>query len=123
VNPPCYEWDWGSTSSYEAFVISATGTTPSEAWSEAISTSNGSTRVSGSLYRFITWVNDPECKADACGGAEDYKRITVAVTSSRLHSPVTLSTLYVNPVGGKTNPLLEASIKCLDNGSEVACTQ
>jgi prepilin-type N-terminal cleavage/methylation domain-containing protein len=120
----CYEWDWGNSSSYEGFVMNAatTDTTANpNAWSEVISTSNGSTRVSGSIYRFITWVKDAECTAPACS-SEGYKRITVAVTSSRLKSPVTLSTLWTNPTGGKTSPLAQEGVKCLDGGSKVACT-
>jgi prepilin-type N-terminal cleavage/methylation domain-containing protein len=121
----CYQWDSSSTSSREAFVINAstTDTTANpKTWEEAISTSNGSVRVSGSMYRFITWVNDSLCKAAACSGSEDYKRLTVAVTSSRLKSPVTLSTLWVNPAGGTASPLTQEGVKCLDGGSKVACT-
>jgi prepilin-type N-terminal cleavage/methylation domain-containing protein len=114
----CYQWDSSSTSSREAFVINASTTEANpKTWEEAISTSNGSVRVSGSIYRFITWVNDSLCKATAC-----YKRLTVAVTSSRLKSPVTLSTLWVNPAGGTASPLTQEGVKCLDGGSKVACT-
>jgi prepilin-type N-terminal cleavage/methylation domain-containing protein len=120
----CYEWDWGNTSSYEGFVINASTTdtaTNPKSWEEAISTANGNARVSGSTYRFITWVNDTHCKASGCS-SEGYKRLTVAVTSSRLNSPVTLSTVWTNPAGGKTGPLEQEGVKCLDGGSKVACT-
>jgi prepilin-type N-terminal cleavage/methylation domain-containing protein len=122
----CYSWDSSHTSNYEKFVINKTTEDASanpKPWKETISTSNGSVRVEGSIYRFITWVNDEKCKATACTNTtEDYKRITVAVTSGRLNSPVTLSTLWVNPVGGKASPLVQEGVKCNDSGSKVACT-
>jgi prepilin-type N-terminal cleavage/methylation domain-containing protein len=130
-NPPvtspykCYQWDWQNTSSVEPLVVSA-GTTDStanpNAWSDTISVNNQNLRVSGSIYRFITWVSDPECTATGCGGSNDYKRITVAVTSSRLTTPIVMSTLFVNPVGGQQRPLTQSTVKCLDGGSLVPCT-
>jgi prepilin-type N-terminal cleavage/methylation domain-containing protein len=125
VNKPCYQWDWTKGSSTEPFVVSAgaDATSNPNPWSDAISTTNASVRASGSIYRFITWVNDGECKAAECGGEKDAKRITVAVTSSWLKTPVVLSTVYWNPAGESANPLKKISeLKCLDGGVKVACT-
>jgi prepilin-type N-terminal cleavage/methylation domain-containing protein len=134
---PCYQWDWNSSSSIEPLVVSA-GTSDTTAnpylWSDAISTSNSTTRISGGVYRFITWVNDPSCTATSCGGSNDYKRITVAVTvcspgtssatcadDTALSPTVELSTLYVNPAGGNQSPLTQSQVTCVDGGSSVAC--
>lgn len=36
--------------------------------------------VSGDIYRFVVWRNDPNCADNLCPGPQDYKRIVVAVT-------------------------------------------
>jgi prepilin-type N-terminal cleavage/methylation domain-containing protein len=134
---PCYQWDWNNTSSIEPLAVSGSTTDTTSnpyLWSDSISTSNSTTRISGGIYRFITWVNDPSCTASACGGSNDYKRITVAVTvcspgtvsatcadDTALSPPVELSTLYVNPVGANSSPLTQSQVTCLDGGSSVAC--
>jgi prepilin-type N-terminal cleavage/methylation domain-containing protein len=134
---PCYQWDWNNTSSVEPLVVSAsTSDTTSDPylWSTAISTSNSTTRISGGVYRFITYANDPNCTASACGGTNSYKRITVAVTvcspgtvsatcadDTALSPTVELSTLWVNPVGGSSSPLTQTQVTCSDGGSSVSC--
>ena len=64
--------------------IHADGAVPlaAETWSDG--------RLSGSVYRFVSWVNDACCPA-----TQDYKRLTVVVTVNgrpRLDNPVVLST-------------------------------
>jgi type II secretory pathway pseudopilin PulG len=36
--------------------------------------------VKGHLYRFVTWVNDPQCPESSCPGTQDLKRVVVAAT-------------------------------------------
>src|SRR5207248_10636680 len=42
-------------------------------------TSFTSGSVSGSIYRYIVWRNDPSCPTLLCNGSQDYKQIIVAV--------------------------------------------
>jgi prepilin-type N-terminal cleavage/methylation domain-containing protein len=67
----------------------------------------GGDRLSGSVYAYVTWVNDTACVApDPCSTADaaitqDYKRITVAVTadapSPLSKRPVFVSTIVADP--------------------------
>jgi type II secretory pathway pseudopilin PulG len=36
-------------------------------------------QVSGRIYRFVVWRNDPACTESLCGGGQDYKEVVVAV--------------------------------------------
>jgi prepilin-type N-terminal cleavage/methylation domain-containing protein len=121
VSTPCYQWDWSSSASIEALDVAAT--TDSEpnprSWTTTVSTSSGTTRISGKTYRFITWANDTLCKATACGGSTDDKRITVAVTITGIKQPVELSSLVTNPAG-EYNPLA-GGVTCTDQGVTVPC--
>jgi type II secretory pathway pseudopilin PulG len=42
-------------------------------------TSFSSGDVSGEVYRYVVWRNDPNCAAETCPGEKDYKQIIVAV--------------------------------------------
>ena len=66
----------------------------------------GSSRLSGSVYAYVTWVNDTYCAVPACTATDaaitqDYKRITVAVTadepSALAKKPVVVSTIVADP--------------------------
>lgn len=35
--------------------------------------------VSGDVYRYVVWRNDPSCSAEICPGEQDYKQVIVAV--------------------------------------------
>ena len=35
--------------------------------------------ISGTIYRFVTWEDDPSCPASQCPGTQDLKRVVVAV--------------------------------------------
>jgi prepilin-type N-terminal cleavage/methylation domain-containing protein len=135
---PCYQWDWSNSSTAEPLAISGssadTNANP-RLWSNVITTSNSSVRLSGGIYRYITWVNDPNCTAAACGGSNDYKRITVAVTvcspgtssatctdDTAISPALEMSTFWVNPLGGTSSPLTQSGITCNDGGSSVLCT-
>lgn len=78
-----YQWDQSVSTRVEPFV-SATGTlTPSSAWTD------GATRLSGQVWRFVTWIDDP-----SIAGTQDAKRVTVAVTvAGNKTKPVTLSSI------------------------------
>jgi hypothetical protein len=71
----------------------------------------GSDRLSGSVYAYVTWVNDTACVAPVCTTADaavsqDYKRITVAVTadqpSALNNRPVVVSTIVSDPEAVQT---------------------
>jgi type II secretory pathway pseudopilin PulG len=134
---PCYQWNWSSSSSKEPLVINASTTdTTADPYTvtDTVNTSSGTTRVSFSVYRFITYANDSNCTASACS-TNYYKRITVAVTcppgswtsnsdafcTKYLDNPVLVSTLWFNPVGGSNDPLSVSGVKCLDGTATVSC--
>lgn len=124
TSSPCYQWDWNSSSSKEPLDIEPATTDSAAnptAWTTTFSTSNATTRFSGEVYRYVTWVNDSNCTASACGGATDDKRITVAVTIEKMRVPVELSTVVTNPVGGAYDPLDQSGIACSNGGVTVAC--
>lgn len=66
-----YQWDHSEATRVEPFVAASGTLAPSSAWTD------GSTRLSGNVWRFVTWVDDPNIT-----GTENAKRITVAVTVS-----------------------------------------
>ncbi len=35
--------------------------------------------VSGQIFRYVNWINDPECPESVCPGSKDFKRITIAI--------------------------------------------
>ena len=124
AHAPCYQWDWQNSANVEPLVVdSANGdsTTNPLPWSAPVSASDPSMRVSGSIYRYITWVNDPQCTSSSCGGQKAQKRITVAVTVQGLSTPIWRSTLVTNPVGTTANPLNGGGATCLSGGVSVPC--
>jgi prepilin-type N-terminal cleavage/methylation domain-containing protein len=85
--PKAYAYNKLNTSTTEPFVTELNDTTCvcntafSRTWSDG--------RYSGTVYRFITWVDDPCAR---CAGTQNYKRVTIVVTSTgRL--PVLTSTI------------------------------
>jgi prepilin-type N-terminal cleavage/methylation domain-containing protein len=83
-----YQWQTGS---WEAVATDANGTVPVNAtpWSDG--------RLSGSVWRFVSWVNDACCPA-----VRDYKRLTVVVTVNGrpgLTKPVVMSTFSAQKEG------------------------
>lgn len=132
VHSPCYQWDWNNTANVEPLLVCTLPTDPGctqtgidnpwDSWSSVVSASDSSVRLSGRIYRFITWVNDPNCSASSCGGTNAYKRITVAITVNGLAKPIWLSTVDQNPAGGGKNPLTSGSTKCFDsNNNQIPC--
>jgi hypothetical protein len=61
---------------------------------------DGQSRLSGSIYRYVTWIDDPHVP-----GAQNAKRITVAVTVDNvgvagLKKPVIVSSIAFDPEAG-----------------------
>jgi type II secretory pathway pseudopilin PulG len=81
TGPAGYEYDWAVPSKHEPFVTGGTLAT-SSAWTDG--------NLSGTLYRFVTWVADP---CAACAKAEDYKRVTIVLTTPGTSKPFTNSTI------------------------------
>lgn len=123
---PTYQWNQKpgatGTTTEPLAVDAAKGMDPAPvAWN-----SGGMT---GKLYRYVTWADDPACGATPltlCPGTQDYKRITVAVTvdSGGPRKPILLSTIVSDPnagpagaiINGDQNPLTDPSTKCLNGG-------
>ncbi len=120
---PCYRYDWDDASKIEPLVVDSvdgdsapnpqTWTAPSPA---------GGARLSGEVYRYVTWVNDPNCLSATCGGPGDYKRVLVAVTVNGVAKPTVVTTLVQNGAGGTIRNPLANGATCLEGGSPVPCT-
>ena len=129
---PCYQYDWTSSSSVEPLALEKEAVVnlaePAEVHPDPYSfetkTAKGAARITGKIYRYITWVYDANCKGATCTSEStesNYKRITVAVTVTGMKQPVVLSTLYANPVGGANNPIVSGAL-CKESGATVKCT-
>jgi hypothetical protein len=129
---PCYQYDWTNGSSVEPLVLEKeeviNKAEPAEVHPDPYSfetkTAKGAARVTGKIYRYITWVYDTNCKGATCiseNAETNYKRITVAVTVTGMKQPVVLSTLYANPVGGANNAIVDGAT-CKEKTETVKCT-
>lgn len=128
-SPPSYGYQHTSGGAVEPLVIDTTdpGTelvSAAQSWSEG--------NVSGTIYTYITWTNDPSCSKAVSGqaaavcppgsGTGNYKRITVAVTDdlSDTPQPTYVSSVVADP--NAPNPLDDASTQCQSSpGVVVAC--
>jgi prepilin-type N-terminal cleavage/methylation domain-containing protein len=54
--------------------------------SEFTSGNPNSGGVTGTIYRYVVWRNDPSCPETQCKGQQDYKQVVVAVQSKSLTS-------------------------------------
>ena len=92
-----YQWDQGSSPQpADPMVVDATG----GALVHVSSWSDGQSRLSGSVYRYVTWIDEPNVP-----GAHNAKRITVAVTvdnagAAGLKKPVLVSSIAFDPEAG-----------------------
>jgi type II secretory pathway pseudopilin PulG len=129
---PCYQYDWTKSASIEPLVLEKetviNKAEPAEdhpdPYSFETKNAKGTARITGKVYRYITWVYDKNCTVTNCTSENtesNYKRITVAVTVAGMKTPVVLSTLYANPVGGTNNPIVDGST-CKEKGVTVKCT-
>jgi prepilin-type N-terminal cleavage/methylation domain-containing protein len=96
-----YQWDQSTVSpkSPDPVVVDATnsGLTHISTWSD------GQSRLSGSIYRYVTWIDDPNV-----AGTQNAKRVTIAVTvnntgpgaAGSLKKPVIVSSVVIDPKAG-----------------------
>jgi prepilin-type N-terminal cleavage/methylation domain-containing protein len=95
-----YQWDQSATPKpADPMVVDPTAgsLTHVSTWSD------GQSRLSGSIYRYVTWVDDPNIT-----GTQDAKRVTLAVTvnntgpgaASNLKKPVLVSSIVIDPKAG-----------------------
>jgi prepilin-type N-terminal cleavage/methylation domain-containing protein len=124
-SPDCYQWDQGaaaSSSTVAPLVVDADNGDPTpNPLVVTADSGNGATRTRFTVYRFVTWVDDPQCTAAACTGTRDYKRVTVAVSGGTVHKPIVMSTEVRNITGATQNPLTDPSVTCVYAGSAVPC--
>lgn len=122
----CYQWDHGtSANTRERVVVDAANAdpTPNPVVVQAPGR-NGRARVRVSIYRFITWVDDPTCTLASCAGATDYKRVVLAIkVPGGPKNPIIMSTIIRDQAGGVQNPLTDAGVTCTYAGSTVPCVQ
>ena len=92
-----YQWDQSSSPKpADPMVVDATD----GALAHVSSWSDGQSRLSGSVYRYVTWIDDPHV-----AGTHDAKRITIAVTVDNigpkgLKKPVLVSSIAIDPKAG-----------------------
>jgi Tfp pilus assembly protein PilV len=128
---PCYEFNWKNTSEKEPLVLGEEGEVDGTAdpYTFTTLTASNATRLSVSVYRYITWVDDAKCEGSgstcfstSASSASNYKRVTVAATVAGLREPVVLSTLLVNPKGESSNSLYDGAT-CEEGSTKgVKCT-
>lgn len=117
--PPCYEYAWGVSSDVEPLVI---GSSEAESDSKVADpytfttpAPGGTTRLTVTVYRYITWVVDLKCEpVSSCTSestTKNAKRVTVAVEVAGLRKPVVVGTI-VDDSEPIAHPLGEA--KCLE---------
>jgi Flp pilus assembly pilin Flp len=92
-----YQWDQGSSPKpADPMVVDATD----GALVHVSTWNDGQSRLSGSVYRYVTWIDDPHVP-----GAQNAKRITVAVTvdnpgATGPKKPVIVSSIAFDPEAG-----------------------
>lgn len=103
-SPPAYRWDQrsGYSTSTEPLAIATGGTCVPAPCLASSPTSWSDGRLSGKVYRYVTWVNDTVC-GSFCPSSADFKRVTVAVTEDRdtNRPPVLTSVAVTNPKARK----------------------
>ena len=99
-SPQTYRWDQrtGSSESPEPLAIASGATCLPAPCLEATPTSWSDGRLSGKVYRYVTWVDDTVC-GSLCPGSSDFKRVTVAVTedADANRPPVLTSVAVTDP--------------------------
>jgi len=95
-----YQWDQsGSPQPADPLVVDGAN----GAVAHVSTWSDGQSRLSGSIYRYVTWVDDPNVP-----GTQDAKRVTIAVTVNntdtsgpgQLKKPVLVSSVVIDPAAG-----------------------
>lgn len=115
---PCYEFNWANTAEKEPLALGEEGEVDSTAdpYTFTTLTASKATRLTVSVYRYITWVDDSKCEgtnntcfSTSAVSTSNYKRVIVAATVTGLKKPVVLSTLYINPKGESANALYDGA--------------
>jgi prepilin-type N-terminal cleavage/methylation domain-containing protein len=94
-NGASYQWDKADTTKVEG-LVGAGALAPSSTWQGV---SNGGTRFSGTVWRFVTWYYDP-LLVQAGTDQPDAKRVIVAVTvngEAEPRKPFFVSTMVRDP--------------------------
>ena len=92
-----YQWDQSpSPQPADPMVVDATD----GALAHVSTWSDGQSRLSGSVYRYVTWIDDPHI-----AGTQNAKRITIAVTVDQaathgFKKPVLVSSIAIDPKAG-----------------------
>ena len=93
-----YQWDQSAAPKpADPMVVDATN----GALAHVSTWNDGESRLSGSVYRYVTWIDDPHVP-----GTQNAKRITVAVTvdnarpGGALNKPVIVSSIAFDPKAG-----------------------
>ena len=92
-----YQWDQSaSPMPADPTVVDATN----GAISHVSTWNDGQSRLTGSVYRYVTWIDDPHV-----AGTQNAKRITIAVTVDNvgpkgLKKPVIVSSIAIDPKAG-----------------------
>ena len=100
TSAPCFRWDRSNTSQMENFCATSSTLPCSTGTVDPGPTSWGSGRLTGSIYRYVTWVRD---SCPTCNGSTDMKRVTIAVTVDGPNAPkvpIINSTIVTNPSAG-----------------------
>jgi type II secretory pathway pseudopilin PulG len=115
---PSFQWNRtaGSAEPLDVDTTTPGVVTPVQNWSAG--------RFSGKIYDFVTWTTDPKC-SPACPSSQDYKRITVAVTSGTgSPHPVYVSSVVADPPASSGNPLTNPATTCTNSQGQTGqpCT-
>jgi Tfp pilus assembly protein PilE len=82
TGPPAeYQYDWNEPAKKEQFVTGGT-LAPSSSWTDG--------KLTGTIYLFVTWVADA---CPSCAKSQDYKRVTLVLTTPGTARPFTTSTI------------------------------
>lgn len=100
VTGAAYRWDQrsGGSTATEPLAMAPGGACVPAPCLPATPTTWSHGRLTGRIYRYVTWVNDSVCGA-ACPGSSDFKRVTVAVTedADANRPPVLTSVTVTDP--------------------------
>ena len=86
VSPSNYQWDAANASHVEQLVTTEGTLSPSSSWTDATTP-----RLKGQVWRFVTWVYDPNVVQTP--DEAEAKRVTVAVTVDGSKRPVVVSSI------------------------------
>ena len=119
-----FQWDRNNSANVNPIVTASTGTITHgpDTWTSAPTDSG---RITGKVYRYVTRVDDSDCRPVGSCPSGAYRRVTIAVTVDGTGGPrvPTLLTAYViNPNDGPEGTEGGTFVECLDeNGTLAIC--